>query len=134
MYLAIPWRGWFGAEHSAFLQAIMKFGSLAAAAESIGWTYYQARREVRLLNEYFCGAVVTARGRGGGAHVTPKVQKFVAQFCKIEQTAHHIFASELRQIERLIGVATDAQRIVPRYAQLREPMRTKPLRTLNVHA
>jgi molybdate transport repressor ModE-like protein len=135
IYLALSCKGfWFGAQHSALLQAIMKFGSLAAAAESVGKTYYQARREVRLLNKRFPGAVVTARGRSGGAYVTPKAQKFVARFCKIERDAHQIFADDLRQIERLVGVAPDARMIIPRDAQLREPTRAKPRRPINVHA
>jgi molybdate transport repressor ModE-like protein len=135
VYLALLTRRlWFGAEDRAMLQAIMKYGSMTAAAEALGRTYYEVRREVRRLNKRWDVVVVTARGREGGASVTPRAQKLVARFCKIEREVYEVFAKELRQAEKLVGEDPKAVRIIPRNVQLREPQRVrsremaKPLR------
>jgi molybdate transport system regulatory protein len=118
--------GGIGPARAALLQAIAKYGSIGAAAEAVGGNYRRTARNVRLINEQFGEIIVTKRGRDGGAQLTPKGEKLLKRYQKIQQGFYDVFAKDLRYLERLCGEDPKEQVEISRNEQVLEPRRSRP--------
>ncbi len=109
--------GWFGPYESALLQAVQKYESIAEAAKAVDMNYQRAWNNIRVMNKQFGAVIVGRRGRGGGAHLTPKGEKLLKRYLKIEREFHQVFAKELRYIGKFAGDDPNAPVSIPRRAK-----------------
>ena len=89
----------------ALLEAIMRDGSISAAARALGMSYRRAWLLVDAMNLAFKHPVVsTASGgkSGGGARVTPLGQELLQRYRHIEATAAAAVAQDLRALAKLL--------------------------------
>ena len=87
------------------LEAIARTGSLTSAAKSIGMSYRRAWLLVDTMNRSFRTPLVEAGAggsHGGGAALTPLGQEVVERYRRIESTAAHAAAADIRGIEALL--------------------------------
>jgi molybdate transport system regulatory protein len=92
-----------GPGKAALVAAIVKSGSISAAARAMGMSYRRAWQLVEALNASFTEPVVlTAVGgkRGGGAVVTPFGRRILAQYRVMEGKATAAIATDLKQFSR----------------------------------
>ena len=115
----------FGPDHAAVLEAIQRYGSIAAAYEAVGSTYWRTWIFVKEMNRHLGQVVVVSRGRHGGASLTPLGQKLLKRYRRMEGDFYQAFAKELRYFQRLVGDELQGPKRTPRYAQVREPKRLK---------
>ena len=111
-----------GPSRAAVLDAIVKYGSITAAAESVGLTYRQVWSAVQDMNKELGEIVVVKRGRhSGGASLTPLGEKLLKRYRKIEREFYQVFSKDLRYMERLVGDDAKRPQNIPRWAQIMEP-------------
>ena len=78
------------------LDAIARTGSIRAAAAELQMSYMRAWTLVKTMNDAFPSPLVeTKRGgaRNGGAHLTPRGQRVLRLYRKIEEKAHRAIDS-----------------------------------------
>jgi len=114
-------RSGFGPHRMAILESVEKFGSIAAAAESVGWTYRKTWSIVRRMNVSLGEVVVTNRGRQGGARLTLRGKKILKRYRELERKVYEIFADDLRFLEDCVGDDPKAAPYIPRWARVEEP-------------
>jgi molybdate transport system regulatory protein len=84
------------------LEAVGEFGSISAAARSMGMAYRHAWELIDDMNQCFRSPVVTATsgGRaGGGATLTPFGEEVVRRFQAMEEAARKAMAKDLAALE-----------------------------------
>jgi molybdate transport system regulatory protein len=89
----------------ALLEAIVRCGSISAAAREMGMSYRRAWLLVEAMNQAFKQpAVMAATGgkRGGGAEVTPFGQDLLARYRKIEAKAAAAVSRDLQALNKLL--------------------------------
>ena len=89
----------------ALLEAIARTGSITAAAKALGMSYRRAWLLVDTMNRSFRTPLVEAGAggsHGGGAALTPLGQEVVERYRRIESTAAHAAAADIRGIEALL--------------------------------
>jgi molybdate transport system regulatory protein len=90
----------------ALLEAIVRCGSISAAAREMGMSYRRAWLLVEAMNQAFKQPAVTAATggkRGGGAEVTPFGQDLLARYRKIEAKAAASVARDLQALHKLLS-------------------------------
>lgn len=90
----------------ALLEAIVREGSISAAARAMQMSYRRAWLLVEAMNRAFKQPiVVTASGgkRGGGAAVTAFGLELLQRYRKIEATAAAAVAPDLRALSKLMA-------------------------------
>ncbi len=115
----------FGPVRSALLQGIKKYGSITAAADAAGLDHRNAGNIVRSIRKQFGEVIVGTRGRGGGAHLTPRGEMLLSYYLKMEREFYQVFAKDLRYLERLVGDDPNLPMRIPRWAQVQEPKTAK---------
>jgi len=89
----------------ALLEAIASAGSITNAAKALDMSYRRAWLLVDTMNRSFRAPVVAAGAggsRGGGAALTPLGREVVERYRRIESTATHAAADDIRGIEALL--------------------------------
>ncbi|MCC6868815.1 MAG: LysR family transcriptional regulator [Burkholderiales bacterium] len=88
------------------LEAIVRTGSITAAAKALGMSYRRAWLLVDTMNRTIRAPVVTAGAggaRGGGATLTPLGEEVVVRYRRIEAAAARAAAADLRWVKALAG-------------------------------
>lgn len=88
------------------LEAVARDGSITAAAKALGMSYRRAWLLVDTMNRNFRAPVVSAGAggrQGGGATLTALGAEVVARYRRIEATASHAAADDLRRLRKLVG-------------------------------
>lgn len=89
----------------ALLEAIVRCGSISAAARDMGMSYRRAWLLVEAMNQSFKQPAVTAATggkRGGGAEVTPFGLDLLVRYRKIEAKAAAAVARDLHALNDLL--------------------------------
>jgi molybdate transport system regulatory protein len=109
---------WISEIDIIMLRAIARYGSIAAAANAMD---YNVKYEIRRMNRYLGGSILTQRGRNGGAALTPKAAELVERFCKIQRGTYKIFSKELEVAAHLAHSDKEVKinRSVSRWLQFR---------------
>jgi molybdate transport system regulatory protein len=123
MRLELPSGGTIGPGRIAILEGIDRFGSITAAARSVGLTYRQVWNVVQILNEMFDDPLIEVRraGRSGGALLTPLGKQIVARFRELELAADKSLSRKLSTLEKLVGENPKAPKRRPRWVEVWEP-------------
>ena len=90
----------------ALLEAIVRCGSISAAAREMGMSYRRAWLLVEAMNQAFKQpAVMAAIGgkRGGGAEVTAFGQDLLTRYRKIEAKAAAAVSRDLQALNKLLS-------------------------------
>jgi molybdate transport system regulatory protein len=111
-----------GSHRANIMEAIDRFGSIAAAGPAVDLTYSQIWRVIRILNSLCDEPFVGMRrgGRTGGAFLTPKGKDVLARFREIERVIRESTAPHIRELEKIVGV-DKTPTVIPRYAQIIDP-------------
>jgi molybdate transport system regulatory protein len=94
------------------LAAIVRTGSISAAARQMGMSYRRAWLLVEAMNSAFRQPLVetlTGGEGGGGARVTKLGEEVLRRYRAMESRAARSVAPELRQLSRLIAPARRAR-------------------------
>ncbi|MFO1302449.1 MAG: LysR family transcriptional regulator [Burkholderiales bacterium] len=89
----------------ALLEAIAREGSITAAAKALGMSYRRAWLLVDTMNRNFSTPLVEAGAggsHGGGAALTPVGRDVVDRYRRIESTAAHAAAADIRGLAALL--------------------------------
>lgn len=115
--------GTLGPGRIAILEGIDRFGSITAAARSVGLTYRQVWNVVQILNGMFDDPLIEVRraGRSGGAALTSLGKKVVARFRELELDADKSLSKKLSAFEKLVGENSNAPKRRPRWVEVWEP-------------
>jgi molybdate transport system regulatory protein len=105
----------------AILESVEKFGSIAAAAESVGWTYRKTWSIVHRMNLSLGEVVITNRGRQGGAHLSLRGKKILKRYRELERKVYEVFADDLQFLAECVGDDPKAAPYIPRWARVEEP-------------
>jgi molybdate transport repressor ModE-like protein len=111
---------WIGEGDILTLLAIARYGSIAAAARAMGRSYYDVKNRIRSMNRDLGEIVLTQRGRGGGAMLTPRGTELTERFCRIQSSTYDIFARELAFVAQLAGGDKEGRKFSPDYARRME--------------
>lgn len=120
-------RGALGPARVAIIEAIERYGSLAAAAKSVGRTYRQVWTIVQQMNDEFGEIIIVKPGRHtGGASLSPTAVQAVRLYRDIESKFDRVFADEMKQFDRLVGEDSRAPKPIPRWAFALDPNTPTP--------
>ena len=109
---------WIGEGYIILLRAIEKYGSIGSAARATSWDYYNVRHKVKQMNQIPGGIVVTQRGRGGGATLSPRGVELTDRFCEIRHGIHRKLSRELAFAAHLANGDNPGRNLYPDYAPL----------------
>jgi molybdate transport system regulatory protein len=131
MQIHFPSGAVIGAGRVALLEGILRYGSITAAARSVGLTYRQTWNTVQILNTTFAEPLiaVSEKGRCGGTQLTPTGQKVLGQFREMECLVEKTLRRPLRAIEKTLGEKSDRSPAAPRWVLVEgksQKKRTKP--------
>lgn len=85
------------------LDAVARSGSIRAAAEELGMSYMRAWTLIRTMNAAFRSPLVEKERGGsaqGGAHLTPRGQKVLELYRKMEKKAERAIAADWERLRR----------------------------------
>ena len=103
-----------GPGKAQLLEAVGEFGSISAAARSMGMAYRHAWELIDDMNQCFRSPVVetTSGGRaGGGATLTPFGDEVVRRFRAMEKAACEAMARDIEALDReVVGTEAPAKR------------------------
>ena len=112
-----------GPGKAQLLEAVGEFGSISAAARSMGMAYRHAWELIDDMNQCFRSPVVqtTSGGRaGGGATLTPFGEEVVRRFRGMEKAARKAMTRDLESLDRQVA-GTEAPRKRSRRSTQRPP-------------
>lgn len=111
-----------GSGRVALLEAIHRFGSIAAAATSIGRTERFLGTWIKQTNAALGPVIAIRRGRNGGASLTPLGLEILTQFRGMERKMNEVLAEDAKRLGLLVGEDPKTAPAALRVCQVRQPV------------